>query len=168
MAAKQLSRPQPLSSLSAISKFTTTDFTLRRQSWLRTAPTSSRSKKLAVQVSIHDPISSSAALLHCLHHHQAPDSLFELAESTGYSLASYYTSLGLFVISVPGLWSLIKRSVKSKVLLLNLSHSFLIYSVQKLLAGLGIGGNNLEMRCFQWLKIDIFQSFLFSTSFFLL
>ncbi|RZC59493.1 hypothetical protein C5167_006798 [Papaver somniferum] len=34
---------------------------------------------------------------------------------TGYSLASYYTSLGLFVISVPGLWSLIKRSVKSKV-----------------------------------------------------
>ncbi|EXB41408.1 hypothetical protein L484_007557 [Morus notabilis] len=37
------------------------------------------------------------------------------AESTGYSLASYYTSLGLFVISVPGLWSLIKRSVKSKI-----------------------------------------------------
>ncbi|KAI3991074.1 hypothetical protein MKX01_017234 [Papaver californicum] len=35
--------------------------------------------------------------------------------STGYSLASYYTSLGLFVISVPGLWSLIKRSVKSKI-----------------------------------------------------
>ncbi|EPS64173.1 hypothetical protein M569_10610, partial [Genlisea aurea] len=34
----------------------------------------------------------------------------------GYSLASYYTSLGLFIISVPGLWSLIKRSVKSKVL----------------------------------------------------
>lgn len=33
----------------------------------------------------------------------------------GYSLASYYTSLGLFVISVPGLWSLIKRSVKSKI-----------------------------------------------------
>ncbi|TQD84342.1 hypothetical protein C1H46_030123 [Malus baccata] len=35
--------------------------------------------------------------------------------AVGYSLASYYTSLGLFVISVPGLWSLIKRSVKSKV-----------------------------------------------------
>ncbi|XP_020581512.1 protein COFACTOR ASSEMBLY OF COMPLEX C SUBUNIT B CCB1, chloroplastic [Phalaenopsis equestris] len=32
-----------------------------------------------------------------------------------YSQASYYTSLGLFVISVPGLWSLIKRSVKSKI-----------------------------------------------------
>lgn len=37
------------------------------------------------------------------------------AASGGYSLASYYTSLGLFVISVPGLWSLIKRSVKSKI-----------------------------------------------------
>jgi len=35
--------------------------------------------------------------------------------SSGYSQASYYTSLGLFVISVPGLWSLIKRSVKSKI-----------------------------------------------------
>ncbi|XP_076893083.1 protein COFACTOR ASSEMBLY OF COMPLEX C SUBUNIT B CCB1, chloroplastic-like [Bidens hawaiensis] len=35
--------------------------------------------------------------------------------AVGYSTASYYTSLGLFVISVPGLWSLIKRSVKSKV-----------------------------------------------------
>ncbi|XP_023550037.1 protein COFACTOR ASSEMBLY OF COMPLEX C SUBUNIT B CCB1, chloroplastic [Cucurbita pepo subsp. pepo] len=45
------------------------------------------------------------------HHNSA----FLLAESVGYSTASYYTSLGLFVISVPGLWSLIKRSVKSKV-----------------------------------------------------
>ncbi|KAL4583747.1 hypothetical protein LXL04_008330 [Taraxacum kok-saghyz] len=42
--------------------------------------------------------------------------LFVLADAAvGYSNASYYTSLGLFVISVPGLWSLIKRSVKSKV-----------------------------------------------------
>uniref|UniRef100_A0A0E0F696 Cofactor assembly of complex C subunit B n=1 Tax=Oryza meridionalis TaxID=40149 RepID=A0A0E0F696_9ORYZ len=38
-----------------------------------------------------------------------------VAGATGYSQASYYTSLGLFVLSVPGLWSLIKRSVKSKV-----------------------------------------------------
>ncbi|KAG6523911.1 protein COFACTOR ASSEMBLY OF COMPLEX C SUBUNIT B CCB1, chloroplastic-like [Zingiber officinale] len=37
------------------------------------------------------------------------------AGNVGYSQASYYTSLGLFVISVPGLWSLIKRSVKSKI-----------------------------------------------------
>ncbi|CAN0870207.1 Protein COFACTOR ASSEMBLY OF COMPLEX C SUBUNIT B CCB1, chloroplastic [Linum grandiflorum] len=42
-------------------------------------------------------------------------SIYSVAESTTYSLASYYTSLGLFVISLPGLWSLIKRSVKSKV-----------------------------------------------------
>lgn len=48
--------------------------------------------------------------------HTPSTSLFLLAADTaGYSLASYYTSLGLFVISVPGLWSLIKRSVKSKV-----------------------------------------------------
>ncbi|RWW87092.1 hypothetical protein BHE74_00004101 [Ensete ventricosum] len=49
-----------------------------------------------------------------------PDPLFLLdvssaAGDVGYSQASYYTSLGLFVISVPGLWSLIKRSVKSKI-----------------------------------------------------
>ncbi|XP_072962738.1 protein COFACTOR ASSEMBLY OF COMPLEX C SUBUNIT B CCB1, chloroplastic [Typha angustifolia] len=49
-----------------------------------------------------------------------PDPFFLLdvsnpAVDVGYSPASYYTSLGLFVISVPGLWSLIKRSVKSKV-----------------------------------------------------
>lgn len=56
-------------------------------------------------------------------HQQIPSSsssdLFLVADTatstSGYSLASYYTSLGLFVISVPGLWSLIKRSVKSKV-----------------------------------------------------
>ena len=46
---------------------------------------------------------------------QNPSSYVLMAESVGYSVASYYTSLGLFVISVPGLWSLIKRSVKSKV-----------------------------------------------------
>ncbi|CAL1391366.1 unnamed protein product [Linum trigynum] len=42
-------------------------------------------------------------------------SAYLLAEGATYSLASYYTTLGLFVISLPGLWSLIKRSVKSKV-----------------------------------------------------
>ncbi|CAN8266375.1 unnamed protein product [Cochlearia groenlandica] len=49
---------------------------------------------------------------------QNPSSLLLMSEINsdgGYSLASYYTSLGLFVISVPGLWSLIKRSVKSKI-----------------------------------------------------
>lgn len=72
-----------------------------------------------VGASLQDSIlsSSSYALVEHLQHHfgQNPDSIFLLAESVGYSLASYYTSLGLFVISVPGLWSLIKRSVKSKI-----------------------------------------------------
>ncbi|KVH87849.1 protein COFACTOR ASSEMBLY OF COMPLEX C SUBUNIT B CCB1, chloroplastic [Cynara cardunculus var. scolymus] len=56
-------------------------------------------------------ISISSSLLATIH------PVVEVAEaaSVGYSSASYYTSLGLFVISVPGLWSLIKRSVKSKV-----------------------------------------------------
>lgn len=41
--------------------------------------------------------------------------LFTLSENSGYSEASYYTSLGLFLLSLPGLWSLIKRSTKSKI-----------------------------------------------------
>lgn len=124
MAAKLLSYPQPLPSFLLLSKFRTRDFAHRHQPWLRRIPAPARPRRLLVQVSIHDPVSSSAALLlHQFHAHHSPYSLFELAESTGYSLASYYTSLGLFVISVPGLWSLIKRSVKSKVLILGLSPS---------------------------------------------
>lgn len=41
--------------------------------------------------------------------------LFALAEAAGYSQASYYTSLGLFLLSLPGVWSLVKRATKSKV-----------------------------------------------------
>jgi hypothetical protein len=33
----------------------------------------------------------------------------------GYSKASYYTVLGLYALSFPGLWSIIKRSTKAKV-----------------------------------------------------
>ncbi|KAL4558316.1 hypothetical protein LXL04_036514 [Taraxacum kok-saghyz] len=41
--------------------------------------------------------------------------LFVLAHAAiGYSNASYYTSLGLFVISIPGLWSLIKTFVEEQ------------------------------------------------------
>ncbi|KAG9156060.1 hypothetical protein Leryth_025309 [Lithospermum erythrorhizon] len=58
---------------------------------------------------------SSAAIDLNLQDHPPTSSLFFLAEAASYSLASYYTSLGLFIISVPGLWSLIKRSVKSKI-----------------------------------------------------
>lgn len=32
----------------------------------------------------------------------------------GYSKASYYTTLGLYVLSFPGLWSVIKRAAKTK------------------------------------------------------
>lgn len=138
MAAKLLSHSHPLSSLSPLSKFRTSDFTLQHQPWLRRTPTPTRPKRLVVQVSLHDPISSSTALLHHLHTHQTPYSLFELAESTGYSLASYYTSLGLFVISVPGLWSLIKRSVKSKVPKLNSSPFWSLKNFIYLIINFGI------------------------------
>lgn len=78
-------------------------------------------RQLLPRLSLQQTIISSSALADLLQpHQQNPDSIFLLAESAGYSLASYYTSLGLFVISIPGLWSLIKRSVKSKV-------SFLIF-----------------------------------------
>uniref|UniRef100_A0A061S4Z6 Uncharacterized protein n=1 Tax=Tetraselmis sp. GSL018 TaxID=582737 RepID=A0A061S4Z6_9CHLO len=36
-------------------------------------------------------------------------------EGSGYSIGSYSVSLGLFVITLPGLWSLIKRAPKAKV-----------------------------------------------------
>lgn len=41
--------------------------------------------------------------------------LMILADSTGYSQASYNTTLGLFLLSLPGVWSLVKRATKSKV-----------------------------------------------------
>lgn len=115
MAAKILSpHPHPLTSLSLLppsnSKFNK-DLS-HQKPWPGQARNPMRPKCLAVRVSLQDHVLSSAALLE---HHHNPSSLLLLAESMGYSLASYYTSLGLFVISVPGLWSLIKRSVKSKV-----------------------------------------------------
>lgn len=67
---------------------------LRRQQKPRLSP---------VRVSLHEIYAA------------APVFTISAVEGVGYSPASYYTSLGLFVISVPGLWSLIKRSVKSKI-----------------------------------------------------
>ncbi|KAK3039155.1 hypothetical protein RJ639_028901 [Escallonia herrerae] len=106
--------------LSPSSKF---EFNTRRYSsslndeqWLKgkgtPTPAIARPKKrLAVSSSLLHESSTAVAL-----HQGAASSFFLLAADTaGYSTASYYTSLGLFVISVPGLWSLIKRSVKSKV-----------------------------------------------------
>lgn len=45
----------------------------------------------------------------------SPIMLYLLAEETGYSQASYYTTLGLFLMSFPGLYSLIMRAPKAKV-----------------------------------------------------
>ncbi|XP_078160183.1 cofactor assembly of complex C [Carex rostrata] len=72
-----------------------------------------RSKPLWVGVPTNRP--SSLRVTTPVRFSIGPDQLFLLDADVGYSPASYYTSLGLFVISVPGLWSLIKRSVKSKI-----------------------------------------------------
>lgn len=77
-----------------------------------------RQRALTIRGSLlHEAIVDAAASLASTS--QSPHSpLFTVSAaegSVGYSMASYYTSLGLFVISVPGLWSLIKRSVKSKI-----------------------------------------------------
>ncbi|KAG0625840.1 hypothetical protein M758_2G083500 [Ceratodon purpureus] len=41
--------------------------------------------------------------------------LMILADASGYSQASYNTTLGLFLLSLPGVWSLVKRATKSKI-----------------------------------------------------
>lgn len=96
---------------------------LRPPNYPKSRPKNKRPHVRRVAVSsIIEPLSSSLPFsssyyssAHIAHHH-IPSSIFLLAADTaGYSAASYYTSLGLFVISVPGLWSLIKRSVKSKI-----------------------------------------------------
>lgn len=103
------------------SKLTFRDLSDHRHppSWLRRQPTPPPRirKSLTVGVSMEESImSSSSMVLENLNNYPQNDvPFYVLGESAGYSMASYYTSLGLFVISVPGLWSLIKRSVKSKV-----------------------------------------------------
>lgn len=100
----------------------------QKQPWWLLSQVSSRTranKKRQLQVvgalssSLHDCeslVTSSLLVLLQEPPSSSSSSLFVVAaDSVGYSLASYYTSLGLFVLSVPGLWSLIKRSVKSKV-----------------------------------------------------
>lgn len=120
--------PYPLSSISLPSKLNTKELTRHHpQLWLGQGRAPTRHNRQVLRVSLQEHVSSSYLFMEQLqlHHHyyQNQDSMFLLAESVGYSLASYYTSLGLFVISVPGLWSLIKRSVKSKVRWLWLSRS---------------------------------------------
>nr|CAA66820.1 hypothetical protein [Arabidopsis thaliana] len=98
----------------------------RRREWMVTK----RNRVSAVTAMIVEPlsvVSSSAIQIHQWWE-QNPNSLLLMTEATGgYSLASYYTSLGLFVISVPGLWSLIKRSVKSKIV----RKTFVVNDVKK-------------------------------------
>ncbi|CBN79123.1 CPLD51 protein required for cyt b6 assembly [Ectocarpus siliculosus] len=42
------------------------------------------------------------------------EAVAEAAGSVGYSKFSYYTTLGLYVLSFPGLWSVVKRATKTK------------------------------------------------------
>ncbi|KAJ0111955.1 hypothetical protein Patl1_02535 [Pistacia atlantica] len=113
MAAKILSpNPQLLCSFSLRSKLSFREVR-QQQSWLRTATKPKRQG--VVGVSIQEPLVSTL-VENISNYHQNTEPFYLIADSAvGYSLASYYTSLGLFVISVPGLWSLIKRSVKSKI-----------------------------------------------------
>uniref|UniRef100_A0A6N2NI35 Uncharacterized protein n=1 Tax=Salix viminalis TaxID=40686 RepID=A0A6N2NI35_SALVM len=122
MAAAKTLSPHPfppisLPSKSKLSRNNTELFTHHhnRQPWLGQAgaiPTRQKRVMARVSVQLQEHLLSSSAVMEQL---QNQESMFLVAESAaGYSLASYYTSLGLFVISVPGLWSLIKRSVKSK------------------------------------------------------
>ncbi|KAL4355153.1 hypothetical protein GQ457_06G034170 [Hibiscus cannabinus] len=111
MATKILSpQPQPLFSFPLPSKSSTS-----HQPWAWPPSRPRRQQHVVARLSLQPAIVSSSALIMDHLHLQNPDSLFFLGETAGYSLSSYYTSLGLFVISVPGLWSLIKRSVKSKI-----------------------------------------------------
>lgn len=133
MAATKFMLPNShlFASLSFPSKLIkTTDFR-QNQLWRRRRP--GGGLKRYGQKVLLGPLSISSSAAHLLHqyhfhpHNPSSSLLFLLDSVQGYSLTSYYTSLGLFVISVPGLWSLIKRSVKSKVfstLSLSLNESF--------------------------------------------
>jgi len=44
-----------------------------------------------------------------------PAAVVEEVFKLAYSKASYYTTLGLYVLSFPGIWSQIKRSTKAKM-----------------------------------------------------
>lgn len=113
MATKLFS--PPLSCPWVTSREVTKGFPPRRR---RECVTKRKNRVSAVSAMIVEPLSAVSSSAIQIHQwwEQNPNSLLLMAETGGgYSLASYYTSLGLFVISVPGLWSLIKRSVKSKV-----------------------------------------------------
>ena len=70
---------------------------------LETAATASSAVDAVSQSGIDTPDLASAA------------SSMPNAGGVGYSKASYYTTLGLYVMSFPGIWSQIKRSTSAKV-----------------------------------------------------
>ncbi|GLT81585.1 hypothetical protein SLE2022_000280 [Rubroshorea leprosula] len=118
MATKTLLSPHPFS---LPSKFSSHHHHRHhhhhQQPWLAPRPSPIHMMRLGLssRLSLQDVVELEPMYVSSTHQNLA-NSLFLVAESSGgYSLASYYTSLGLFVISVPGLWSLIKRSVKSKI-----------------------------------------------------
>ncbi|XP_010682900.2 protein COFACTOR ASSEMBLY OF COMPLEX C SUBUNIT B CCB1, chloroplastic [Beta vulgaris subsp. vulgaris] len=119
MAAILVSPSPPLSSFSSISNYKTREFHHLGTTTTTTTMISKPKRAVLVRLSVSEQLLLSSQLASELAHnlHENPSSLFLMAETetVGYSVASYYTSLGLFVISVPGLWSLIKRSVKSKI-----------------------------------------------------
>lgn len=119
MATNLLTPSNPLSSFSSISKSKPRKFSLQPPlPWPGAAASKPKRASAICSASLQElSLSSQLAADFATHFHQNPSSFLLIADTTtaGYSVASYYTSLGLFVISVPGLWSLIKRSVKSKV-----------------------------------------------------
>lgn len=68
---------------------------------LETAATASSAVDVMSQSGIDTPDLASAAS--------------KFPEEVGYSKASYYTTLGLYVLSFPGIWSQIKRSTSAKI-----------------------------------------------------
>lgn len=66
-------------------------------------------KETGFSVSFDAPLPASATALF-----SSPMFLYLLAEDTGYSQYSYYTTLGLFLMSFPGLYSLVMRAPKAK------------------------------------------------------
>ncbi|KAI5651039.1 hypothetical protein M9H77_37044 [Catharanthus roseus] len=114
-------RPTSSSTGSYAAASATTRLSRQYHPWLGSGGRpASRPKRLVIRASFledQEAATSSADLLihHLRENLMSSSHLMLLADTLPYSQASYYTSLGLFVISVPGLWSLIKRSVKSKI-----------------------------------------------------
>lgn len=61
-----------------------------------------------VAVAAHHAVSALPSFL------LSDEAVAEATGSVGYSKFSYYTTLGLYVLSFPGLWSVVKRATKTK------------------------------------------------------